>query len=106
MEENQDKTDPSEEYLPLRTIKNRDHIVQITAVKFKDLKGMTSSDQMGSFPHTYAKGNRYVMVMEDSDAGQILATGIKSRKKEHLISGFITMHDTIKKVGQSNHPQN
>ena len=99
MEENKDKTDPSEDYLPPRTIKNRDHIVQITAIKFDDLKGMTSSDQTGAFPHTSAKGNRYVMVMEDSDAGGILATGIISRNKEHLLAGFITMHDTLKKAG-------
>ena len=39
------------------------------------------------------------MVMEDSDAGTIIATGIKSRKKEHLIEGFITMYNTLKKVG-------
>ena len=60
---------------------------------------MTSSDQTGAFPHTSAKGNRYVIVMEDSNAGTILATWMKSRKKEHLIAGFITMHDTLKKAG-------
>ena len=38
------------------------------------------------------------MVMEDSNAGPILATGIKSRKKEHLITGFITMYETLKKA--------
>ena len=74
IEENKDKTDPSEDYLPPRTLTNRDHIVQITAIKFADLKGMTSSDQTGAFPYTSAKGNRYVMVMEDSDTGGILAT--------------------------------
>ena len=74
MEENKEKIDPSEEYLPPRQIKNRDHIVQITGVKFEDLKGMSSSDQTGAFPHTSARGNRYVMVMEDSNAGPILAT--------------------------------
>ena len=88
-----------EDYLPPQTIKNRDHIVQITAVKFEDLKGMTSSDQTGAFPHTSARGNWYVMVMEDSDAGPILAICIKSRKKEHLITGFITMYETLKKAG-------
>ena len=98
-EENKDKTELSEEYLPPRNIKNRDHIVQITAVKFEDLKGMTSSGQTGAFPHTSAKENRYVMVIEDSNAGPILATGIKSRKKEHLKAGFISMHDTLKKAG-------
>ena len=99
MEENKDKIDPSEDYLPPRTIKDRNHIVQITAIIFEDLRGMTSSDQTGAFPHTSAKGNRYVMIMEDSDTGGILATGIKSRKKEHLLAGFITMHDTLKKAG-------
>ena len=57
MEENKDKKDPSEEYLPPRQIKNRDYIVQIMAVKFEDLKGMTFSDQTGAFPHTLARGN-------------------------------------------------
>ena len=73
-EENKDKKDPLEEYLPPWKIENRVHIVQITAIKFEDLKGMISSDQTGAFPHTSTKGNMYVMVMEDSDAGPILAT--------------------------------
>ena len=68
-------------------------------MKFEDLKGMTSSDQTGAFPHTSARGNRYVMVMEDSDARPTLATGITSRKKEHLITGFITIYETLKKAG-------
>ena len=72
--------DPSKEHLPPRKIKNRDFVIQVTAVKFEDLKGMTSSDQTDTFPHTSAKGNRYIMVMKDSDAGPFLATGIKSRK--------------------------
>ena len=97
MEEVED--DPSEDYLPPRKIKNREHIVQVTAVKFEDLKGILSSDQTGAFPNISARGNRYVMVIEDSDAGPILATAIKSRKKEHLLAGFIEMHDTLKKAG-------
>ena len=39
------------------------------------------------------------MVMEDSDSGPILATGIKSRKKEHLTTVFIIMCETLKKAG-------
>ena len=46
-----------------------------------------------------SRGNRYIMVMEDSDAGPILAVAIRSRKKEHLLAGFIEMHDTLKKAG-------
>ena len=68
-------------------------------MKFEDLKGMTSSDQTGAFPHTSAREIWYVMITEDSDAGPILATGAKSRKKEHLITGFITMYETLKKTG-------
>ena len=30
--------DPSGEYLPSKQIKNREHIIQVTTVKFKDLK--------------------------------------------------------------------
>ena len=99
MDEIKDKEDPLKTYLLPQKHENRDHIVQILAVKFEELKGMTSSYQTGVFPNTSAKGHRCVMVMEDSNAGQILATGIKSRKKEHLITGFITMYETLKKVG-------
>ena len=45
-----------EEYLPPRKIKNREHIIQVTAMKFKDLKGISSSDQTGVFPHMSARG--------------------------------------------------
>ena len=51
-------------------------------MKFEDQKRILSSDQIGAFPHMSARGNRYIMVMEDSDAGPILATAIRSRKKE------------------------
>ena len=37
--------------------------------------------------------------MEDLDAGPILATAIKSRKKEYLLDGFKEMYDTLKKAG-------
>ena len=80
MEENKDKKDPSKDYLSPRKIENRDHIVQITAIKFKDPKGMMSSDQTGAFPHTSAKGNMYVMVINDSNTGSILTIKTKSRK--------------------------
>ena len=74
--------DSSEDFLPPRKIKNCEHIVQITAVKFKDLKGIPSSDQTGAFPNMLARENRYIMVMEGSNTGPILATTIKSRRKE------------------------
>ena len=95
MEDEEDDPD----YLPPREIKNREHIVQVTAINFEDLKGISSSDQTGAFPNTSSRGNRYIMVMEDSDSGAILAVAIKSRKKEHLLAGFIKMHNTLKKAG-------
>ena len=42
MEETND--DPLEEYLPPRQTKNREHIVQVTAVRFEVLKDITSSN--------------------------------------------------------------
>ena len=87
------------DYLPPRIINNREHIVQVTAVKFEDLKGISSSDQTGAFPNMSSRGNRYIMVMENSNTGPILAVAIRSRKKEYLLAGFIEMHDTLKKAG-------
>ena len=60
---------------------------------------MISSNQTGVFPITLAQGNIYILVMEDSDAEPILTTAIESRKKEHLLEGFIEIHDTLKNVG-------
>ena len=54
--------DSSKDYLPPRKIKNHEHIVQVTAVKFEDLKGISSSDQTGAYPHMSARGNRCIMV--------------------------------------------
>ena len=85
--------------LPPRKIKNREHIVQVIAMKFEDLKEILPSDQTGAFPHMSARGNRYIMIMEDSDTGPILATSIRLRNKEHLLEGFKEMHNTLTQVG-------
>ena len=83
-----------EDYLPPRKIKNREHIVQVTAVKFEDLKGISSSDQTVVFPNISSRRNRNIIVMENSDAGPVLVVAIRSRMKKHLLRGFIEMHDT------------
>ena len=93
------ENDSLEDYLPPRKIENREHIVQVKEVKFEDLKGTLSSDQTGAFLSISSRGNRHLMVMEDSDAVPILAMAIRSRKKEHLLGEFIEMHDTLKKGG-------
>ena len=59
--------DLSEAYLQPRKIKNCNHFVQVTAIKFENQKRMTSSNQTGVFPITSVQGYRYVMVMKDSD---------------------------------------
>ena len=46
-----------------------------------------------------AQGNRYEMVIEDPDAGSILATAIGSRNKEHLLEGIKEIHNTLRKAG-------
>ena len=92
------ENDPSEDYLPPRKKKNHEHIVQITEVKFEDLKGISSSDQTGAFLNISSRGNRLIMVMKDSDAGPIIAVATRSRKKI-LLGGFIEMYDTLKKAG-------
>ena len=88
-----------EKYLPPRKIKNHEHIIQVTAMKFEDLKRISSSNQTGAFSHMSARGNRYIIVMEDSDEGPILATAIKSSHKEHLLERFKEIHDTLTKTG-------
>ena len=105
-EEIMEEKNEDEDYLPPKKIKNREHIVQVTAMKFEDLTGISSSNQIVAFPHMSGRGNRYIMVMEDSDAGPILATAIKSRKKEHLLEGFKEMHDTDKSGHQSSTTSN
>ena len=81
----------------LRGKKEQD--VYIEVVDTWTLKNTVYSDQTGKFPTRARSGNRYIMVMEDSDAGPILAVAIRSRQKEHLLEGFIEMHDTLKKAG-------
>ena len=78
---------------------NRNHNVNVNAARLEDLKGISSSDQTGAFPNMSSRGNRYVIVIKDSNTGAILAVAIKSQKKEHLLAGFIEMHDTLKKAG-------
>ena len=40
-------------------ITNRKHNVNVNAMKFEDLKGISSSDQTGRFSHTSSRGKRY-----------------------------------------------
>ena len=64
---------------------NREHQVGILVIDFEELKGVIATDQTGRFPITPQLGNAYIMELYDFNSNAILATGIKSRKKEHLI---------------------
>ena len=95
----EENNDSLEQYLPPQKIENREHMAQTMAVIFKDLNEVISLDQTGAFSITSAQGNWYIKVMENRVAGSILATGIKLRKKEYLIEGFITMYKTLNASG-------
>lgn len=78
---NEQHNEPSEQYLPPRTIIKHEHIIQIIAVKFEDLRRTISIDQTRKLWIISVRGIWYVMVIENSDTGPILATRIKSRKR-------------------------
>ena len=63
---------------------NREHQVGIHVIYFEELKGLIATDQTGRFPITYPLDNAYIMVLHDFYYNAILATGIKSRKKNIL----------------------
>ena len=60
---------------------------------------MMSTDQSGRFPITSRRGNAYIMVAYDYDSNVINATGIKSRKQEHLIEGYNRLYEDLTNAG-------
>ena len=81
---NEEEKDP-EIIPPGKQPLNREHQVGIHVIDFQELKGVIATDQTGRFPITSRLGNAYIMVLYDLYYNAILATGIKSRNKEHLI---------------------
>lgn len=77
MIENKDIMNQSKEYLPPTIIKNKEHIAQVTAVNFTDLKGMVLTDQTWAFPITLA-------VMKNNYPGPVLGMRMKPRKEPSL----------------------
>ena len=61
--------------------------------------GKTFSDQMGRFPATSSKGNKYIMIMYDYDSNNILGEAIKSRTGDELLRAFKIMHGKLKQCG-------
>ena len=78
---------------------NREHQVGIHVIDFEELKGVIATDKTVRFPITSQLGNAYIMVLYDFDSNAILATGIKSRNKEHLIEVFKEFHRELTDAG-------
>ena len=72
-------------------------------IDFEELKGVIATDPTGRLPIVSRLGNAYIMVLYDFDSNAVLATGIKSRKKEHLIEGFKEVQKELTDAG--NFPQ-
>ena len=81
---NEEEKDP-EIIPPGKKPLNREHQVGIHVIDFEELKGVIATYQTSRFPITSRLGNAYIMVFYDFGSNAILATGIKSRNKEHLI---------------------
>ena len=60
--------------------------------------GKTFSDQTGHFPVTSSKGNKYVMIMYDSDGSNILGEAMKSCTGDEIVRTFSIMHTKFKKM--------
>lgn len=69
--------------------------VGVQCVSFQQLRGTILTDQIGRFPLTSAQGNTYVIILYDFDSNAILATAIKSKKKEDLITRFSYLHKQL-----------
>ena len=64
------------------------HRIGVRAVACKDLRNLVCMDQLGRYPITSARGNKYVMIMYDYDSGFINAIPMKSRKSSELVRAF------------------
>ena len=67
------------------------------------MSGKIYSDQIGCFPLTSSKGNKYVMVVYDHNSNAILANLLKSRLAEHLLAATAKMHIFLQ--GRGIHPK-
>ena len=56
-------------------------------------------DQTGHFPNTSSKGNKYVMILFDSDTNAILAEPLKSQAKSEMIRGYTKLYGTLTASG-------
>ena len=74
---------------------NQKHNEGVSVFKFDKLNGMISTDQLGWFPTTSARGNEYILVMYCYINSAILATGIKSRLVKDIVKGYDEMYKKL-----------
>jgi hypothetical protein len=73
------------EPLPQEPFNARTHFVFMTIIK---ISGMLFSNQLGWFPITSNRGNKYVVIFYIYDANFVKSAPIKSRSKEELLRAY------------------
>jgi hypothetical protein len=61
------------------------HLVFMTIIK---ISGTLFSNQLGRFPITYNRGNKYIVIFYIYDANFVKSVPIKSRSKEELLQAY------------------
>jgi hypothetical protein len=56
--------------------------------RIEDLSNLIHTNQMGAFPFTSQRGNRYIMVAIRLDANYIFGKPMRSRSKEEMIRAY------------------
>ena len=64
-----------------------------------DLTDEIHTNQMGAFPHTSQRGNRYIMVAIHLDANYIFAEPMKNRTEGEMIRVYQKIINQMKAAG-------
>ena len=59
------------------------------------------SDLTGRFPHTSARGNKYILMVYDSDSNAILSEPLKSKAAGEITRGWKTIYDRLARHGNA-----
>ncbi len=68
-------------------------------VRIEDLNKEIHTNQMGAFPHTSQRGNRYIMVAVHLDANYIFAKPMKNRMEGEMIRVYQKIINRMKAAG-------
>jgi hypothetical protein len=59
-------------------------------------------DQMGRFPATSSRGNKYIMVLVEVDGTYIDAVPMKSKSEGEMITTYLTLWTRLTRTGTVN----